>query len=182
MTDDLPERRHVLGFLHRWRLPLVLVPLVAGLLVAGVMGAAMLWADLPDRKAAGPATVVCWNGDELPSADCAQPTGAAGLRWVFPQFRPHSRRCHRLVRPSGESTRPSQWSCSAFFRGTRVVVVYSHSSTLREGLRYFRTRYASAEERRSANGERVTWRVNDPNSKAASSSRAPTGTSRTPSP
>lgn len=164
MTDDVPERHGVLRFLRRWRLPLVLIPLVAGLVVAGEIGAGMLWADVPDRETA-PATVVCWDGVEQPRADCAQPTGAAGLRWVFPQFRPHSHRCHRLKRPSGPSKRPTQWNCSASFRGTRVMVVYSQSSTPQRGLKYFRTRYASVEERRSANRQRATWRVDAPNSR-----------------
>src|SRR5438874_1636976 len=68
----------VARFLHRWRAPLVLVPLVGGLVAAGGVGASMLWAHLPDRAAAG--AVTCWDGAQRSAGACSQPHGLPGLR------------------------------------------------------------------------------------------------------
>jgi len=157
MIDPAPERGVALRVVRRWRSPLVLIPLVAGLMVSGVIGARMLWADIPPKPAPSP-SVVCWNGVEQPRIDCGLPTGASGLHWVFPTFRPYSGRCEKEIRAERELERPTEYTCRVPFRKTTVTLLYSQRTTLERGLKFIASVYEGIDADQSRSGERLVYR------------------------
>ena len=143
-------------FLRRWRAPLVLLPLLGLLAYAALVGGRMLWEDLPESTPAA-RSVTCWDGSESPRTDCPVPTGAAGLRWVFPSFRP-SGRCVAATFADDGGPRPTQYDCTLRLGGAPVTVSYSQRSTLTRGLSYFAKRYDGIQPRTVAGGERLLYR------------------------
>ncbi|CAN5641909.1 hypothetical protein BH11ACT8_BH11ACT8_32610 [soil metagenome] len=144
-------------FLRRWRAPLVLIPLIAGLGYAALLGGRMLWADIPDASSSA-RDVVCWDGSEAPRADCALPSGAKGLHWVFPSFRPNGGRCEQAVFTDAGRDRPLQFDCTQRVKGAQVTVSYSQRSTLKRGQSYFSHRYPGVATTKQAGGERLLYR------------------------
>ncbi|WP_340537815.1 hypothetical protein [Nocardioides sp. GXZ039] len=106
------------------RTTVVLVVLIGALAVAAVVGAGLLWASKPDRDAQS--DVTCWDGKEGPEADCTEPTGVAGLRWVYPELTPKSSDCKALRMPRGSDKQESlAFACDVPLAGDEVRIVYT---------------------------------------------------------
>jgi len=140
MTEPAPARRGVRATLLRWRAPLVLVPLLVAIVYGGAVGAQMLWAEPTSTPAPEP-VVTCWDGSEEVATDCPAPTGPAGLRWVFPSFRPGDQRCSKVVYEDKGASGPLEYSCRTRVEGTTARVRYSERSSLQGGLTYFDKRF-----------------------------------------
>ena len=144
-------------FLTRWRTPLVLVPLLAGVAWVGNQGAQQLWADIP-RTAPPPPDVICWNGQVRPSDQCGEPDGVRGLSWVFPSFRPYGGRCEELKRAPRETGRPIEWTCDIPFKKKRVTIAYSKRLSVDDGLRFIARVYDDVEPVRLARGDLIAYK------------------------
>ncbi|WP_232677261.1 hypothetical protein [Nocardioides sp. R-C-SC26] len=153
-APDAPETTPRRG--PRWH-RLVLVALLFGLIGAGAgVGARLLLAE-PSREQPAP-QVTCWDGEARPRVECGMPTGANGLRWVYPSLRPHSPRCS-LVRYADDSVlRPTEYQCFTWLQGDRVQITYSRRTTAQRSLSYLAKVYAGVEAETSADGERLTYR------------------------
>lgn len=157
-TGRGPSVRHRLGAaLRRWRAPIVILPLVVGLGYSGVVGARLLWTETTPDAATGP-VVVCWDGSEAVAADCPDPAGLAGLRWVFPSFRLGADGCKRVTFRDTSTARPLEYTCTVRARGGRAGVKYSQRSDLQSGLDYFANRYDGVRPERTAGGARLVYR------------------------
>lgn len=154
-ADEVQERHVALRFLKRSRAALVLVPLLVGLAIAAGIGAQKLWADIPER--ALPVTeVVCWDGDRLPEADCTEPRGPAGLRWVFPSFQPSEQDCRRVERGQRPTAPPWEFSCETSYDLRQVTITYTIRSSVDTGLEFLQRTYGG-EPREAADGERLVF-------------------------
>ena len=117
------DERHAAGWV---RSALVLLLLVVGLLVVAAIGSRMLLAEIPDPEpAAETVTVLCWDGAVRPDDGCATPTDRAGLRWVFPSFRPSELDCRNAVPEFPKSNARTMFACEAEVDAGPVTIFYS---------------------------------------------------------
>jgi hypothetical protein len=133
--DGVEQRDESVAYSHderdvagRIRTALVLLSLVVGLLVVAAVGSRMLLADIPDPGTdppAEPVTVRCWDGDVRPDKGCAVPTGKAGLRWVFPSFRPNDLGCRNAAPEFPKSNARTMFACEAELDAGQVTILYS---------------------------------------------------------
>ncbi|MGA8846373.1 MAG: hypothetical protein WB471_07150 [Nocardioides sp.] len=158
---DVPARHGFWSTLQRWRTPLVVIPLLLGLGYSGAVGARLLWADVTPTPAAA-AIVTCWDGSEAVAAECPDPAGLAGLRWVFPSFRQAAEGCSKVTYPDTGVPRPLEYACKVRVRGGRASVNYSERSDLERGLRYFDQRYPDIRPVRTAGGARLIYSSSTP--------------------
>lgn len=155
-TDTDRDRRGIRSTLLRWRAPLVLVPLLLALGYAGVLGARLLWAEVAPDPVTAP-VVACWDGSEASAPDCPPPTGLAGLRWVFPSFRPFGGACDKVVYKKGRGTRPLAYVCTVRLGGRTARVTYSERSDLEGSLDFFARRYDEVRPVSTAGGARLVY-------------------------
>lgn len=141
------------------RSTLVLVPLLVVLVGAAAIGATKLWAEVPDRSVAGP-EVTCWDGTTAVAADCTEPRGQRGLRWVFPSFRPDDERCARVTSRS-RAYRPFDFACEVRFDQRTVTITYAARSSTDQLLSSVRKAYGNRPVT-EAEGERIVFRSNRP--------------------
>ncbi len=155
------DERRAAGWL---RSALVVVPLVLGLLVVAAIGARMLTAEIPDageEATNAQAPERCWDGDPKPDEGCPVPSGRAGLRWVFPSFRPNELGC-RDARPDfPRSTRPAMFMCVSEVGSGEVTVLYSQLTRVDRGRASFEKTFGDPEELDDELGKRLLWRDGD---------------------
>lgn len=161
-SDRVGAWRSLWRGIVRWRTPLVVVPLLAGLVLAGAVGARMMTTRTPDPVGVVN-TVTCWNGKEKASADdCATPAGKAGLLWVFPSLRPNRPQCSDDRKADPDLPRPVQFTCTIRVAGRTADVTYFQLADLRGGLRYHDRQFGrdNREKARGNDGEteRYVWR------------------------
>ncbi|WP_323793553.1 hypothetical protein [Nocardioides sp.] len=161
MTEPARARHGLGATLKRWRTPIVLLPLFAALVYSGTVGAQMLWGETRATPTASP-TVTCWDGTEDTEEACPEPTGVAGLRWVFPSFRPNTDACREVVYEDAGSTGPLEYVCRVRVAGTKARVRYSERSNLQRGLNYFGKRYDGFDPEPVAAGSRLAFRSDEP--------------------
>lgn len=159
--SDKPTRRGLWATLLRWRAPIVLIPLVLALGYSGAVGARLLWAEVTPAPVAAP-IVTCWDDSEAIAADCPDPAGLPGLRWVFPSFRPAADRCKKVVYRDVGTPRPLEHTCTVRVGGGKARISYSERTDLESGLRYFDQRYAGARPVRTAGGARLIYSSSTP--------------------
>lgn len=145
----------------RWRTPLVVMPLIGALIVAGGIGARMMIAG--NHAAVGETTTVtCWDAARVVApSDCSEPTGKAGLRWVFPSFRPGRPDCADDRATDPDLPRPVQWTCSVRVTGRTAEITYFQLADLRAGLRFHARLYRSGDREKVVDGGetvRLVWR------------------------
>jgi hypothetical protein len=129
----------IVRWVVRWRTPLVVVPLIVAVAVAGRVGVEMMTSKLPSATA----EVACWDGGTAASAaDCPRPTGAEGLQWVFPGFRPDDDRCRDVLVERPEISRPAMWECVLVVDGRRVTVTYMQLAGVESARRFFDQQFA----------------------------------------
>lgn len=158
---ETPTRRGFWATLRRWRAPIVLLPLILGLGYAGVVGARLFWAEVTPTTVAAP-IVTCWDDSEAIAADCPDPTGLPGLRWVFPSFRPAADRCSKVTFRDVGTPRPLEHTCTVRVAGGKASISYSERTDLESGLRYFDERYAGSRPVRTAGGARLLYSSSAP--------------------
>lgn len=125
-TGTRPGRRRTL---------VVVLPLLAGLAVAaGVGGRLLLSPDDGAAAADGPTT--CWDGRLAIDVPCPEPTGTAGLAWVFPTFDRVRLDCVDELELHPEYTRPAMWTCEQAVGGRPVQVTYSEVTGTEDALRF----------------------------------------------
>ena len=126
-----------------FRTPLLLLPLVGAVVVSGGIGAQMLWEQVPGSA---PETVRCWDGERVvEEQDCDLPGDLAGLRWVFPSFRPGEDECRDLLVANPALRRPTMWECTVLLEGAPVVITYSELSGVRTARAFIEREYGDAE-------------------------------------
>lgn len=145
----------------------VVTPLLAMLGIVAGTGARMLWAD-PGSPVVQEKPVTCWDRygvDEV--GDCSLPTGVAGLRWVFPSFKPGRDDCTDVLVTHPEYTRPTMWQCSAVVSGRTATVTFSELTSLESGLAHHEREYADAKKSAFPDPDgrvvRYVWRRPQPN-------------------
>jgi len=158
-----PDSTDAGGGPEPWRSVLIIVPLVAGVLVAAALGARMLLAEIPDPTAAdGPADVTCWDHETVPAENCTTPAGRAGLRWVFPSFRPDDLDCRNVLRERPALKRPTMFECEGSVRAGEVTLTYSEFADVDQGRRSLEREYGSPpEEVDDAGVRRLVWTEGD---------------------
>jgi hypothetical protein len=159
-SEPAPTRRGLRATLLRWRAPLVLVPLLVAIAYSGTVGARMLWGE-PTRAPEAAPVVTCWDGSEEVAADCTEPTGVAGLRWVFPSFKPGEQRCSKVEYENAASG-PLEYACRKRVEGTTARISYSERATLEGGLTFFANRYDGVDPVPTAAGTRTIYRESEP--------------------
>jgi hypothetical protein len=157
--DAAPRLRRGMRWVRRWRAPMVIVPLFAMLTIAGAVGAQMLTAEVP--PASTESDVACWDDRQVESVDeCSAPTGAAGLRWVFPSFHPNGETCRDVL--DEEPDRLGMWECDKVVDEHQATVTYIHLAGVASARRFFDRRFdgQQREEVHTAEGElsRYVWR------------------------
>lgn len=135
---------------RRWRAVVILVPLLAGLGYAGWYGAQLLWGASEET-----ASVTCWDGTVTSPSECSDPTGAAGLRWVFPSLRPGQ--CEEATFPDTGRVRPLEFRCRARIDDRPAAIVYSQRTAVAAGIDFVERQYAE-EARPQAGGDRLIFR------------------------
>lgn len=158
---DQSSRRGLRATLLRWRAPIVLVPLLFGLGYSGAVGAQMLWAEAAPDPVPEP-VVTCWDDSASIAADCPDPAGVPGMRWVFPSFRPGSDRCTKVAYRDTRTPRPLEFTCQVRIGGGRAEISYSERSDLERGLAYFAATYDGVLPVREAGGARLVYRGTAP--------------------
>ena len=131
--DGVEERDGSVTYSHderdaagRVRSALIVLFLVVGLLVVAAIGSRMLLADIPDPEpAAETVTLRCWDGAVRPDDGCPTPTDRAGLRWVFPSFRPNELDCRNAVSEFPKSNARTMFACEAEVDAGLVTIFYS---------------------------------------------------------
>jgi len=153
---------------ERARTLLVVLPLVLGLLLVAAIGARMLVAEIPDPAtpttdaAAIPADSRCWDGSTKPADGCPVPDGRAGLRWVFPSFRPNDLGCRNVLPHFPKSTRPQMYECQVTVTGEPVAVLYSQLTQTNRGRASFEKQYGAEPEAVGDDlGRRLLWTEGD---------------------
>ena len=154
------DERHAAGWL---RSALIVLPLVVGLLVVAAMGSRMLLADIPDPStdpAAESVTVRCWDGEIRPDEGCPVPTGRAGLRWVFPSFRPNELGCRDALLEFPKSTRPTMFACDVETDAGPVTIIYSELTQVARGRAFLEKQFGGPGE--DVEGDRrLLWTEGD---------------------
>jgi hypothetical protein len=155
--ERLAEAKETVGGAPgRLRAVLVVVPLIVGLLVVAGIGARMLLADIPDPEPETEvADVTCWDGKSLPAEDCSSPTGRAGLRWVFPSFKPDLLGCRNVLLEHPEYKRPTMFECEGSVATGSVTITYSELSGVPAGRAYLEKEYGVAGD--EIDGDRLRW-------------------------
>ncbi len=153
-----PRRKR--SWVTRRRTPLVMFPLLAALVVAGVAGVRLLTEDIPDPTTQG-SPVTCWDRSKSPSVEqCPLPFGKAGLRWVFPSFKPKQQRC-RDVTSRGEAA-PTRWRCRIRVQGKPVQITYRELAAVKAGRILYDKRFGRGSRRsipsRSKGPFRIQWK------------------------
>ena len=146
------------------RSALIVVPLVLGLLVVAVIGARMLTAEIPDpgeEATNAQAPERCWDGELKPDEGCPVPSGRAGLRWVFPSFRPNELGCRDARADFPRSTRPTLYSCVGEVESGEVTILYSQLTQVDRGRSSFEETYGDPDELDDELGKRLVWRDGD---------------------
>lgn len=145
------------------RAVLVVVPLVVGLVITAAVGARMLLADIPDRTVQQPpAEVLCWDGETRLVEKCGTPTGRAGLRWMFPSFKPADLGCRDVLPDYPKSTRPAMFECRGNVPSGSVTITYSQLTSIEGGRAHFEKKYdGSPEKLDDALGRRLLWTEGD---------------------
>ena len=161
MTEPDRARRGFWATLFHWRTPIVLIPLVIGLGYSGAVGAQMLWAEVTPTPVTAP-VVTCWDRTADAAADCPAPEGLAGMRWVFPSFRPGADKCKQVAYKDNGTPRPLEYSCKVRVAGTTARVNYSERSDLERGLTYFANRYDNVRPLAIGGGARLIYRDPEP--------------------
>ena len=143
---------------------LIVVPLVVGLLVVAAVGARMLVAEIPD-PGHGPGaprpsrrTRSAGTAPTGPTTGCPVPSGRAGLRWVFPSFRPTELGCRNVLPDFPASTRPSMYACEVAVDGGPATIIYSQLTQVARGRASLEKQYGGtgrADRRRV--GKRLLW-------------------------
>jgi len=161
---------------------LVLVPL----LIAGAGAALLLWPDhgessattprptLPTEPSPSPVAttsdvpdpgVRCWDGTHSDTLQaCGQPSGAEGLRWVFPSFDPD--RCRERARQAAIPLRLQLWDCRIRLdSGTTVTIRYSEwrAEEYADQLDHYTEKYSGGTRREvveTGRTVRYVWRSN----------------------
>jgi len=152
MTETAPARRGFLRrFWRRFRTPIVLLPLLAGLVLVAFQGAKQLWAEGPDPHAVPP-EVTCWDDQTRPSGECGQPDGLPGLQWVFPSFQPDQDECTQVQLPPRKLARPLEYRCPAEFEGQQVTLTYSRRTSTEAGRKFVAKLYAGVTPSQVADG------------------------------
>ena len=173
-VDDTPDgveaRDESVTYSHEERIAagwvrtaLILLLLVAGLFVVAAMGSRMLLADIPDPgtdPAAETVTVRCWDGAVRPHEGCATPTGRAGLRWVFPSFRPNELGCHNAIREFPKSNARTMFGCETELEAGRLTILYSELTEVAKRQAFLEKRYGSPGEEIEGEG-RLLWSEGD---------------------
>jgi hypothetical protein len=122
-----PDERRAAG---RVRTALVLLSPVVGLLIVAAMGSRMLLADIPEPEpAAETVPVRCWDAAVPPDDGCPTPTGRAGLRWVFPSFRPNDVGCRNAAPEFPKSNARTLFACEAEVDAGPLTIHYSELAT-----------------------------------------------------
>jgi hypothetical protein len=152
--------RRALRGIARWRTPIVVFPLLAGVAIAAGTGAQMLTAKIPTDTRA---EITCWDGGAARAAeDCAPPSGVAGLRWVFPTFHPQRDDCVDVLVEHPEYPRPAMYACELKVGRRWVAVTYMQLADVDAGRRYFEKAFPGSvrEKVRGAGGTpyRYVWR------------------------
>lgn len=142
---------------------LIVLPLVLGLLVVAGIGARMLTAEVPDREAAvnAEAPERCWDGTPVPVEGCPLPTGRAGLRWVFPSFRPSEQDCRDAKPEFPRSTRPTMYLCDIDVAAGPVEVLYTQLTNVARGRSSYAKTYGEPEIVEDDLGKRLVWHETD---------------------
>lgn len=158
-----PVERPSPAFWVRWRGLLLVMPLMVGLVVSATFGAGLLLAE-PEKAdpLTTPSIVTCWNGEQKARAECGLPGGVAGLRWVFPSFKPLSGRCERTQFADRGAPRPLEVVCVERIRDTPVTITYTRRTTVRRGQSYVASNYPGIKPGRSEKGELLTYRAPAP--------------------
>jgi hypothetical protein len=165
--DDVEERdenvtyshdeRRAAGWLHS---ALIVLPLIVGLLVVAGMGARLLLAEIPDPDpVAEPAVEHCWDGAVKPDAGCSVPEGRAGLRWVFPSFRPNELGCRDARFESPRSKRPTMFACEVELDAGSATIYYSEHSRAKQGRAFLEKTFGGPGE--ELGGDRLLWTEGD---------------------
>ncbi|GAA5140307.1 hypothetical protein GCM10023340_00230 [Nocardioides marinquilinus] len=156
-ATEAPERPWPVRVLLRWRAVLVLVPLLAGLLIAAAVGANMLRAE-PERDDTVP-DVTCWDGAQRPAAECTEPTGVAGLRWVFPSVDPDE--CRQVQARGKNAASVVQLVCRTTFAAQTVRITYTRRPSAGASKAALRKSFGNAEPSTAAGGDRLSYRARD---------------------
>jgi hypothetical protein len=155
-----PDERRAAG---RVRTALVLLSLVVGLLIVAAMGSRMLLADIPDPGAGSAAEtvpVLCWDGAIRPDDGCPTPTGRAGLRWVFPSFRPNDVGCRNAAPEFPKSNARTMFACDAELDAGPLTILYSELAADAEREAFLEKRFGGPGE--AVEGEsRLLWTEGD---------------------
>lgn len=147
----------------QWRSALIIAPLFAGLLLAAGLGARMLLAEIPDPEPVDAvADATCWDGETRPADECAMPSGRAGLRWVFPSFRPDDLGCRNVLLDRPKSKRPTMFECEDRVGSEPVTITYSELNGVEQARRYLEKAYGSPPEEVAGDGSRrLVWTEGD---------------------
>lgn len=106
-----------------------------------------------------PDELICWDADSPgPASACTEPTGTAGLRWVFPSFDPEE--CVRTRGRDLAEGADETWECSSWGAEGRVRVRYTRWSTTDAARSIYFKRYSDPPllEPDQAEPEFQTWR------------------------
>jgi hypothetical protein len=168
--DGVEERDESVTYSHDERISagwvrtaLILLSLVVGLFVVAAMGSRMLLADIPDPgtdPAAETVAVRCWDGAVRPDEGCPTPSGRAGLRWVFPSFRPNELGCRNAIREFPTSNTRSSFVCEAKVEGAPVTILYSELADADLRRTYLEKKFGHAGEGAEDEG-RLLWTEGD---------------------
>ena len=158
-----PDSAEVRSGSDRWRSLLIILPLVAGVFVAAAIGARMLLAEIPDPAAAETTSDVrCWDGVSAAPAECTVPSGRAGLRWVFPSFRPDEIDCRNALRAQPELKRTTKFECDDRVSTGQVTITYTEFENVGQGRRYLEKDYGFPPETVTDGGaRRLLWTEGD---------------------
>lgn len=168
--DGVEERDETVAYSHDERIAagwvrtaFILLFLVAGLFVVAAMGSRMLLADIPDPgtdPAAETVTVRCWDGAVRPDEGCATPTGRAGLRWVFPSFRPTELGCRNALGELPKSNARTMFGCDTEIGAGQLTILYSELTDFAKRQAFLEKRFGSPGKEIDG-GSRLLWSEGD---------------------
>ncbi|MCW2765070.1 MAG: hypothetical protein JWO11_1029 [Nocardioides sp.] len=113
----------------------------------------------PPATEPGPAPAFrCWNGSEAAAlADCPEPTGAAGLAWVFPSL--DLDRCTDLLATESAPQLRQLYECRVPLDGRHVSIAYAEWRSSADAIDYYDAQSARRVSIRGAAGRplRFGW-------------------------
>jgi hypothetical protein len=146
----------------RGRSALIMAPLLGGLVIVAAVGARMVLAEIPDPSAQEAADVTCWDGATRPETECGIPSGRAGLRWMFPSFKPSDLGCRNALLERPRSSRPTMFDCRGRVAVGTVTITYSELTSSDRGRAYLEKEYGfEPEELDDHLGRRLLWTEGD---------------------